>query len=160
MCGALIPAILGVAALGLLGGGVGGNSCGTASVTIPQESGEFTHGITAGPGYGYQQQQFAYAAPQQAYAQPAYATQPAPVFNSAPGYAATQGYYGPPSQPAYGAAEPAGYGYPVDSTVGGSLGYNGQSVVGAGVDVDPGGVGVGANVGGINAGIGVGPHSY
>lgn len=149
MCDVIIPALLGVAALGLLGGGMGG-SCSNATVTIPQEVGDVTHGVPVSADYGYEAQQYAYAPPQEYYAQQA------PVaYNPAPGYAATQGYAGPAPAPAYG-PEPAGYGYPVDSTVGGSINYDGQSAVGAGVGVDDGGVGLGANVGPLDAGVGVG----
>lgn len=142
MCDVIIPAILGVAALGLLGGGIGGSQ-GTY-VTIPQEVGDTTNAI---PCYSYSQphyaqaDQFAYAAPQQAYAQPAYAPQPA--YPAQPGYAASEGYYAPQQQPYYDGS-PAGYGYPVDSTVG------------AGVGVDNSGVGIGANVGDFGVGAGVG----
>jgi len=128
MCDLLIPAIIGVAALGLLGGGIGGNQ--NATVTIPQEVGQVTHGA---PAYAAPQQ-YAYAAPQ---AGPAYYPQPQPApayYNPAPGYAAQQGGFG--------------------ANIGGPNG------VGAGVSAGDAGVGVGANVGGLGAGVNLGPTSY
>lgn len=160
MCDILIPALLGVAALGLLSGGVGGGGSSTYTV-IPQEVGDVTNGIpvasTSQP-YDYNAGQFAYAAPQAQYAAPAYAPQHSHGYQAAPqhGYHAApqQGHYsGQSVAPAYGSYnDGAGFGAGVN--------YDGQQAVGAGAYAGDGGVGIGANVGGMDAGVGIGARTY
>ena len=136
MCAILVPALIGVAALGLLGGGVGGN-CGSDCITIPQQAGEGTNVVYT------QQQQYAYAQPQQSY-----------------GYAGQQAYAPQQSYgPQYGVPAPQ-YGAPYNSGIGAGVDVNGQSAVGAGAYADPNGVGLGANVGGVDASIGLGARNY
>jgi len=133
MCAILIPALVGVGALALLGGGIGGgcNSCNTPpaqactqtcsgeTITIPQLAGQGTNVMAAQP-------QYSYAPPQMGPAS-----------------------YGPAPAPYYG-----------DPGMGASVDMGGQSMVGAGGYANPGGVGLGANVGGMDASIGLGPQSY
>ncbi len=130
MCAILIPAIIGVAALGLLGGG---GSCDTC-VVIPQQNGEGTNVVAVSS-----QNQYAYAQPQQSF-----------------GYGAPQQAYAPQyAGPQYGAPQ---YGAPYGGGVGASIGANGQSAVGIGSYSNPGGSGIGANIG--DASIGMGTRSY
>ncbi len=147
MCAILIPAIIGVAALGLLGGG--GGSCDTCMV-IPQQAGQGTNVVAVSSqdqyAYAQPQQSYGYGAPQQAYA-PQYA---APQQAYAPQYGAPQ--YGAPA-PQYAEA----YG---DNGVGASIGANGQSALGVGTYSNPSGAGFGANIGGIDASIGTGSRNY
>jgi len=145
MCDVIIPALIGVAALGLLGGGIGGiggdncNSCGPAaggySITIPQEVGDVTHGIPVAVG---SQQEYAYAP------QPMYAGQSA-YMNPAP---APVGYEAP---------APVGYAAETGVDVGANVG---NGAVGVGGSVDSNGMGVGANVGGLDASVGIGDRAY
>jgi len=147
MCDVLIPALIGVAALGLLGGGIGGDSCnpcgptaGGYSITIPQEVGDVTHGVPVAVG---SQQQYAYAphpmyAGQSAYGAPAY---PSPAFGSA----------------GYGAPAPVGYAAQPGVGVGANIG---DGAVGAGGYMNGSGVGVDANVGGFDASVGIGDRAY
>jgi hypothetical protein len=160
MCDILIPAIIGIAALGALSGGIGG---GSSTVTIPQQVGDVTNGVpvySAAQPYGGQPA-FGAAQPSYGYAAPA----PAPYGAPAPaGYAAGPGYSSPYAAQA-GPAAP--YGYAGQSAVhshgpdvGASVNVGGQSALGAGAYAGDGGVGLGANVGGLDAGIGIGSQSY
>lgn len=162
MCDVIIPALLGVAALGLLGGGIGGDcgnpcaapaQCGGYCITIPQQVGDVTNGMPVGAS-----PQYAYSQPQQmpAYGQrqqmPAYggANYPMAPQYPAPAYGGeSMGHYGQAPAPYYGGA---GMDAGVD--------IGGQSGVGAGGYANPGGVGFGANVGGLDASVGMGARSY
>lgn len=162
MCDVLIPALIGVAALGLLGGGggaVAGSGCdncptgpvcaveqvGNKTITYPQLAGEGTNVVQVSAqhhqGYGAPQGHFQQA-PQAQY-------QPAPQsYYYAPGPEAHMGHAGHYGAPAYQD--------PYQTNVGGSINYDGQSALGAGAYGNEYGAGVGANVGGLDAGVGVG----
>lgn len=146
MCAILIPALVGVGALALLGGGIGGggNSCNTApqqacaqsanGITIPQLAGQGTNVMSA-------QQQYSY--------------NPQPM--------GPQSYGPPPAQYNQYSMAPAQYPAPYQGDpgmVGASVNMGGQSMVGAGGYANPGGVGIGANVGGIDASMGLGSQGY
>lgn len=159
MCGILVPALIGVGALALLGGGggaIGGcDTCATGpvpavsqsgnyTITIPQLAGEGTNVTAASAGPSY-----AYAPPMQG---PAYAPQGA-AYGQVPAGPSGYDYGAPPPQPPYSA-------YTGDAGVGASVDYNGQSALGAGGYADPNGIGVGANVGGMDASVGLGSRTY
>jgi len=143
MCDVLIPALIGLGALGLLGGGIGGNACGNScdsgySITIPQEVGQVTNGIPTpmAPACSPMMPSYPQAAPAPYAGQPGgYYGAPAPAYPG-PGYAATSG--------------PAG--------VGADVQVGNQSLVGVNAGADNYGTGVGANVGPV--GVGVGARSY
>ncbi len=183
MCDVLIPALIGVAALGLLGnGGTGCDNCptgpvcavtqvGNETITIPQLAGEGTNVIqVSAQDYAYQAPQpgpFHQAGPAFHQAGPAYQQagpapyQPAPApYQGAPN---AYGPYGPAQQgPAvghYDAMSPAPYQAPAyQDNVGASINYDGQSAVGVGTYSNPNGAGIGANIG--DASIGLGAQSY
>lgn len=153
MCDVLIPALIGVGALALLGGGNAGVGCdncptgpacavtqyGNYTVTIPQLAGEGTNVQQVAV-----QDQFAYAPPPAPYGgQP---VGPAPYATTevapAPAPYGGIGHYDPNAAAAYGASA-------MD-----------QSAIGAGSYVDPSGVGVGANVGAFDANVGIGARAY
>lgn len=169
MCDVIIPAILGLGALALLSGGTGScNPCaepvsphmqsGNYTITIPQLNGEATHAMMV------PSQEFAYYPAQQT----GYAPGPLAVHNTSY-QAAPQAYVAPDyATPGY---SPAGYGYAptgdapppsghYDAGFGANIGVDGQSAVGAGGYVNPGGVGLDANVGGVDASVGLGNRSY
>lgn len=155
MCDVLIPALIGVGALALLGGGTAGAGCdncptgpvcavtqyGNYTVTIPQLAGEGTN-VQQVP----VQDQFAYAPPPVPYGgQP---VGPAPYAGAAvapapaPAPYGGVGHYDPNAAAAYGASA-------MD-----------QSAVGASGYVDPNGAGVSANVGAFDASIDTGARAY
>lgn len=157
MCDVLIPAIIGVAALGLLGGGNAvGSGCdncptgpvcavtqvGNKTITVPQLAGEGTNvvQVSAQHDFSYQAQQ---PGPAPYHAGPA-PYQPAPHIGQGGHFNGAPAYYDP-----------------YQSNLGASINYDGQSALGAGTYSSPdGGAGFGANVGGLGANIGVGPTSY
>ena len=154
MCDVLIPALIGVAALGLLGGGgaIGGgcDNCPTGPACAVTQYGNYTVTIPqlAGEGTNVQQvavqDQYAYAAPMQPAPYAGQHTGPAPYVAPAPAPYGAIGHYDAAPAAAYGASANVG----------------GQSAVGAGGYMDPSGVGVGANVGAFDANIGVGSRAY
>jgi hypothetical protein len=161
MCDVIIPALIGVGALALLGGGGGavaggcdncptGPACavtqyGNYTVTIPQLAGEGTN-VMQVPA----QDQFAYAPPMQHAPYAGQAAGPAP-------HMAHAGYAAPAPAPAYG-----GIGhYDADPAAAyGASAVAGNEGIGAGAYANPNGVGLGANVGGFDAGVDVGARAY
>lgn len=132
MCDVLIPALIGLGALGLLGGGIGGNSCGSNyQITIPQEVGQVTNGIPTP------------MAPACSPMMPSY-----PQAAPAPYAGQVGGYYGAPA-PAYPGPGYAAYG----SGAGANVQVGDQSLVGVSAGANSYGSGVGANVGPVDVGI-------
>ncbi len=153
MCDVLLPALAAVAVLGLLNSGNAGGHC----IEIPQQVGNVTHSNYYVAQTHHQQHsapEFAYAAPQAHYQQQHHQPQYA-----GPAYAPAhhqQPYYGAPQANPYGGH----YGYSDQGGVGAGINYDGQQMLGAGVQSGDDGVGFGANVGGVGAGVDFGPRSY
>ncbi len=154
MCDVIIPALIGVGALALLGGGGAGgcDNCPTGPACAVTQYGNYTVTIPqlAGEGTNVQQvavqDQFAYAPPMQPAPYAGQPVGPAPYAAPQPGPApyGAIGHYDAGPAAAYGASANVG----------------GQSAIGAGGYADPNGVGVGANVGAFDVNAGVGSRAY